>query len=138
MCLSRTRTCKSCVFVFSSRRRHTRCALVTGVQTCALPICAEPLQRGEVVVVHRVEGRLGDRPGAARGRGAGCQAVADLHLGSPAATGGRARAGARVQIGRAACRARVCKTVSIAGVAGLLKKKHEPTTESATQQTTTQ
>src|SRR3546814_5859058 len=26
-----------CVF-FSSRRRHTRCALVTGVQTCALPI----------------------------------------------------------------------------------------------------
>src|SRR3546814_9820918 len=27
-----------CVF-FSSRRRHTRCALVTGVQTCALPIC---------------------------------------------------------------------------------------------------
>src|SRR3546814_9301360 len=33
----------NCVFVmnfffFSSRRRHTRCALVTGVQTCALPI----------------------------------------------------------------------------------------------------
>src|SRR3546814_18769928 len=26
-----------CLF-FSSRRRHTRCALVTGVQTCALPI----------------------------------------------------------------------------------------------------
>src|SRR3546814_2120464 len=33
--------CSFCVFVlffFSSRRRHTRCALVTGVQTCALPI----------------------------------------------------------------------------------------------------
>src|SRR3546814_14074624 len=28
----------SLVFFFSSRRRHTRCALVTGVQTCALPI----------------------------------------------------------------------------------------------------
>src|SRR3546814_1097987 len=28
------------VFFFSSRRRHTRCALVTGVQTCALPISA--------------------------------------------------------------------------------------------------
>src|SRR3546814_7269890 len=28
-----------CVFFLSSRRRHTRCALVTGVQTCALPIC---------------------------------------------------------------------------------------------------
>src|SRR3546814_5825140 len=27
-----------CVFFFSSRRRHTRGALVTGVQTCALPI----------------------------------------------------------------------------------------------------
>src|SRR3546814_7611966 len=27
------------VFFFSSRRRHTICALVTGVQTCALPIC---------------------------------------------------------------------------------------------------
>src|SRR3546814_16412749 len=28
------------VFFCSSRRRHTRCALVTGVQTCALPISA--------------------------------------------------------------------------------------------------
>src|SRR3546814_10468969 len=27
-----------CLVCFSSRRRHTRCALVTGVQTCALPI----------------------------------------------------------------------------------------------------
>src|SRR3546814_9903414 len=26
------------ICIFSSRRRHTRCALVTGVQTCALPI----------------------------------------------------------------------------------------------------
>src|SRR3546814_7692352 len=31
--------CAVCLFFFfSSRRRHTRCALVTGVQTCALPI----------------------------------------------------------------------------------------------------
>src|SRR3546814_9383440 len=30
------------LFFFSSRRRHTRCALVTGVQTCALPICNVP------------------------------------------------------------------------------------------------
>src|SRR3546814_14322651 len=30
-------------FVLSSRRRHTRCALVTGVQTCALPICLETM-----------------------------------------------------------------------------------------------
>src|SRR3546814_5494894 len=38
------------LFFFSSRRRHTRCALVTGVQTCALPISApaapEPLCAG--------------------------------------------------------------------------------------------
>src|SRR3546814_4172195 len=32
--------CCVCFFFFSSRRRHTRCALVTGVQTCALPISA--------------------------------------------------------------------------------------------------
>src|SRR3546814_7262441 len=31
-------------FFFSSRRRHTRCALVTGVQTCALPISARRWQ----------------------------------------------------------------------------------------------
>src|SRR3546814_4084641 len=40
-----------CFFFFSSRRRHTRCALVTGVQTCALPILpadsrAWPYERG--------------------------------------------------------------------------------------------
>src|SRR3546814_5368649 len=37
------------LFFFSSRRRHTRCALVTGVQTCALPIyyaAASLKQRG--------------------------------------------------------------------------------------------
>src|SRR3546814_19618818 len=31
-------------FFFSSRRRHTRCALVTGVQTCALPIARDLFQ----------------------------------------------------------------------------------------------
>src|SRR3546814_20875580 len=30
--------CDDLYFFFSSRRRHTICALVTGVQTCALPI----------------------------------------------------------------------------------------------------
>src|SRR3546814_1803925 len=30
------------LFFFSSRRRHTRCALVTGLQTCALPIYTKP------------------------------------------------------------------------------------------------
>src|SRR3546814_6181226 len=32
-----------CFFFFSSRRRHTSCALVTGVQTCALPISRQPV-----------------------------------------------------------------------------------------------
>src|SRR3546814_16679056 len=53
------------VVFFSSRRRHTRCALVTGVQTCALPISLNrawlggpPLQRhGQQVIVP------GDRSG---------------------------------------------------------------------------
>src|SRR3546814_15501219 len=31
------------MFFFSSRRRHTRCALVTGVQTCARPICSNDI-----------------------------------------------------------------------------------------------
>src|SRR3546814_285258 len=36
--------CMVVLIFFSSRRRHTRCALVTGVQTCALPIsrCVVP------------------------------------------------------------------------------------------------
>src|SRR3546814_7925967 len=35
------------VFFFSSRRRHTRCALVNGVQTCALPICCRRTANAE-------------------------------------------------------------------------------------------
>src|SRR3546814_4791633 len=38
-------------FFFSSRRRHTRCALVTGVQTCALPI-SRPLLLVPVGIVY--------------------------------------------------------------------------------------
>src|SRR3546814_7417408 len=63
------------LFFFSSRRRHTRCALVTGVQTCALPIygpggihvqveevatdpeSATPLRKA----VREIEARLEDR-----------------------------------------------------------------------------
>src|SRR3546814_4460138 len=37
------------MFFFSSRRRHTRCALVTGVQTCALPIFARPTPDGDPI-----------------------------------------------------------------------------------------
>src|SRR3546814_13037186 len=45
-------------FFFSSRRRHTRCALVTGVQTCALPIyLGEELHAFHAVLVGVAEGR---------------------------------------------------------------------------------
>src|SRR3546814_14689587 len=47
------------VFFFSSRRRHTRCALVTGVQTCALPICvcSNNTCRGRLFLITRVNVR---------------------------------------------------------------------------------
>src|SRR3546814_9058715 len=57
-------------FFFSSRRRHTRCALVTGVQTCALPICQEtneifipPGERlgSKVIEFNNVSKSFGDR-----------------------------------------------------------------------------
>src|SRR3546814_10337531 len=38
--------CALCFVFLSSSRRHTRCALVTGVQTCALPISGEFAVRG--------------------------------------------------------------------------------------------
>src|SRR3546814_6058970 len=46
-CLCNHVCCVTCDFrfFFSSRRRHTICALVTGVQTCALPISGD----GEIV-----------------------------------------------------------------------------------------
>src|SRR3546814_4596430 len=63
----------SLFFFFSSRRRHTRCALVTGVQTCALPIFTEPW--------HGAAGALGDHLGADRHCGllgrAGAEVEAD-------------------------------------------------------------
>src|SRR3546814_6881475 len=39
------------MFFFSSRRRHTRCALVTGVQTCALPICSAAIVAAIVIAL---------------------------------------------------------------------------------------
>src|SRR3546814_1846747 len=74
-------------FFFSSRRRHTRCALVTGVQTCALPIPFGFL----VVHRHSFRGRCRER---------GSEALADVPrqvgIRQPgevlAGTGGRAAA----------------------------------------------
>src|SRR3546814_273615 len=41
------------MFVFSSRRRHTSCALVTGVQTCALPILPAKWHRSYLADLYR-------------------------------------------------------------------------------------
>src|SRR3546814_6448612 len=96
-----------CFFFFSSRRRHTRCALVTGVQTCALPIsdpkqpllAPDPSAALPRVGVARA-GRRGSRP--------------DRTLVGPP-TGVAAVAPARLpgtqEIGRASCRERVCQYV---------------------------
>src|SRR3546814_1032057 len=100
--------CVLCMFFFSSRRRHTRCALVTGVQTCALPIYAAAVTIGE-----RVDRELGavhaaldhhvaiDIVGEERGLfGVVCEMYV---LGT--------RAFAQLEIGRASCRERVCQYV---------------------------
>src|SRR3546814_9202768 len=49
------------IFFFSSRRRHTRCALVTGVQTCALPICLLAMILFEKFGQHQPLNRQRDR-----------------------------------------------------------------------------
>src|SRR3546814_12103211 len=102
------------VFFFSSRRRHTRCALVTGVQTCALPIfvaiggCAADRRPclvlvGAEMIAQPLEQRIGTLE-PARGRAAlGRQAQMPF--------AGHERAIAALKIGRASCRERVCKYV---------------------------
>src|SRR3546814_14255704 len=59
-------------FFFSSRRRHTICALVTGVQTCALPIWIAPHHGADV-------GRQRDDAGDRRS-GAGARPMIDLFI----------------------------------------------------------
>src|SRR3546814_1611411 len=80
-----------CFFFFSSRRRHTRCALVTGVQTCALPILQPPPQRFDGVGL-----AMGQKE-AARYRPTRLDPRADVVLIG--------------KIGRASCRERVCQYV---------------------------
>src|SRR3546814_8179039 len=93
-------------FFFSSRRRHTSCALVTGVQTCALPICLVPPRPGVPRTLGPAEmGRVDyDRAGAF--------AVFDRQD-SGCVSYGIEVAGRRlfVKIGRASCRERVCTYV---------------------------
>src|SRR3546814_8947160 len=70
-------------FFFSSRRRHTRCALGTGVQTCALPISSpfffplSPRGRGLRSLSERSELRRSWVRGTRRHRLAGSPAPQD-------------------------------------------------------------
>src|SRR3546814_4441027 len=96
-----------CVFFFSSRRRHTRCALVTGVQTCALPICGT---LGELFGWHWGFGA------AAIGMAAGLVIYSVGGRWLPqhdvrAEAESRKTAQRGDQIGRASCRERVCQYV---------------------------
>src|SRR3546814_8494651 len=88
------------VFFFSSRRRHTRCALVTGVQTCALPISPDVLDLAEGRSLLRWLSTQGVRPLL-------------VDWGSPAPEERETGIAGHVesQIGRASCRERVCQTV---------------------------
>src|SRR3546814_992140 len=70
------------IFFFSSRRRHTRCALVTGVQTCALPIFGnvemttqavetEPVTKNIAEIEQQSTGYLGNADQAQHASGTG-------------------------------------------------------------------
>src|SRR3546814_4679656 len=92
------------VFFFSSRRRHTRCALVTGVQTCALPI----LRRARVMDAERFE--VAGFPAGAVDQLKALGLMSEiitwrLRLFIPTTDAGVAK------IGRASCRERVCQYV---------------------------
>src|SRR3546814_1133754 len=72
-------------FLFSSRRRHTRCALVTGVQTCALPISP-----GRAPGAGRRGARRGaGDAGASRGPGMSGFVIGDDHPALPGHFPGR-------------------------------------------------
>src|SRR3546814_7448942 len=47
------------VCCFSSRRRHTRCALGTGVQTCALPISGVDAEAPDIIFIGELPDRIG-------------------------------------------------------------------------------
>src|SRR3546814_10444295 len=99
-----------CAFFFSSRRRHTRCALVTGVQTCALPIFALALANGRGRPRDAGAAEEWYRKAAMQGY-APAQYNLGVHLLETASDEeGHARALAW-KIGRASCRERVCQYV---------------------------
>src|SRR3546814_16249363 len=104
------------VFFISSKRRHTRCALVTGVQTCALPICARHITRKLDVADAEAVAALAQE---------GFDWAPSVVLVFANARILRLIDGLRPeQIGRASRRGRVCPYVYISVVAGHCKQKH--------------
>src|SRR3546814_10093069 len=73
-------------FFFSSRRRHTRCALVTGVQTCALPIYALFLIGNRIERINLVSGVAENEVGRVQLTGIGEDDNADALTRSDLAT----------------------------------------------------
>src|SRR3546814_12446451 len=109
------------LFFFSSRRRHTICALVTGVQTCALPICRARCRAKHAAQLVQDYG-LDACPHHIADRAAFRHAAAEGKTAMEIEPSGKE---ADEEIGRAACRERVCQYVSISGVAVSLKKKKD-------------
>src|SRR3546814_5798850 len=96
------------VFFFSSRRRHTRCALVTGVQTCALPIsCVHAAVRPVSSQCAGLNVRSNSAPVT---RASGTLTVYAIDAAGPGGSGNCARC-TSLKIGRASCRERVCQYV---------------------------
>src|SRR3546814_1921026 len=97
-----------CYFFFSSRIRHTRCALVTGVQTCALPISElDDLPDDVLIDIAAWSERFRDNEDAIFRISRIARYLALGTTGNAAIVAIR-RSG---EIGRAACRERVCQYV---------------------------
>src|SRR3546814_2098071 len=104
-------------FFFSSRRRHTRCALVTGVQTCALPISIFPASVSATDLVGVDMRQLAfDRIGMplshlVQKRGCHRPETMGGHLVAGIAEPAQPRIDRILDIGRASWRERVCQYV---------------------------
>src|SRR3546814_2143498 len=95
-----------CLFFFSSRRRHTICSLVTGVQTCALPIWVRQEQGSLCYIV--------EDNGVGRATASCNTATAKRSMGNALTRARIAITEKRPQsekIGRASCRERMCPYV---------------------------
>src|SRR3546814_2854847 len=99
------------MFFFSSRRRHTRCALVTGVQTCALPICPRSFAFWPAGRLKRGEERFGCGMIERGNVGFGQFTISDEEIKRTRESLGRRHDKPRRKIGRASCRERVCQYV---------------------------